>query len=104
MNFTPVWTDGSEQEWHQAVERYWDYVTPANIKLEQEMAELDRRSVQSLNAKEFYEWLYKKYFVWKYMAATRLTTTRKSLESRHGHPAGLVELHPESVTRPSIFP
>ncbi len=93
MEFITMWTGGTEQEWHQAVDRYWRYVKPGNMKIELEMAELERRSLQSLTAEEFYEWLYKKYFVWKYTQANRLATTRKSLERRHGHPAGLDKLH-----------
>lgn len=60
--------------------------------IEREMAELDRRSIQSLKAEEFYDWLYTKYFVWKYTQVNRLVTTRKSLEDRHGNPSGLAEL------------
>ncbi|NMP22631.1 hypothetical protein [Sulfobacillus harzensis] len=92
MSFVTFWTTGSEQEWNRALERYWPHVRPANVQIEREMAELDRRSVQSLQAQEFYDWLYHKYFVWKYTQPNRLATTRESLASHHAHAAGLVEL------------
>ena len=63
MNFITFWDSGSELEWRQALDRYWTYVKPDNMEIEREMADLNRRSVQSLQPKAFYDWLYNKYFL-----------------------------------------
>ncbi|WP_146038997.1 hypothetical protein [Sulfobacillus sp. hq2] len=92
MDFLTLWTSDSEQEWKQALNRYWSFVQPANYALEQDMDHLDRAVVQSLTAADFYDWLYNKYFVWKYTQKNRLATTRRALAKRHQDAAGLKEL------------
>ncbi len=66
--------------WLQALERYWDYVKPVNVELEKELEALDVESVRRMNVQEWYDFLYHKYFRWKYTAANRLAATRKSLQ------------------------
>jgi hypothetical protein len=50
------------------------------MQLELELDQLNSDTIKNLTTLEFYNFLHEKYFVWKYTAANRLATTRKSLE------------------------
>lgn len=80
MHFEEFWKNGTELEWNRALEDYWKQVKPQNFALEKEFDTLDCSQIQSLTTETFYDWLYHKFFVWKYTAANRLATTRKKLE------------------------
>lgn len=80
-NFTikKLWYSTNENDWLFAVDTYWNYVQPRNIKLEEFTEELDVSEVKAMNINEFYNFLYDTYFVWKYTAPNRLATTRSQL-------------------------
>jgi len=61
------------------LEQYWSRVKPENLRLEHEMDSLDPQKIKTMTTEDFYEFLYHKYFVWKYTAKNRLATTRKQL-------------------------
>jgi hypothetical protein len=80
LTISDIWNSRDENAWLQALERYWDYVKPVNAELEKELEALDVESVRRMSAQEWYDFLSHKYFRWKYTAANRLATTRKSLQ------------------------
>lgn len=80
MNFERLWNSNNAEEWRVALENYWSGVKQPNKELEKWMAELDAVSIARMNVDEFYDFLYSKYFAWKYTAPNRLATTRKSLQ------------------------
>ena len=53
---------------------------PEQREIEDYIANVDVDMVRNLDAHGFYEFLYDKYFVWKYTAKNRLATTRMNLE------------------------
>jgi hypothetical protein len=80
INIGQLWHSDSEIHWREALSLYWTRVQPSNLALEQRMEALDIKEVEALDEWGWYEFLYNEYFVWKYTAKNRLTTTRKCLE------------------------
>jgi hypothetical protein len=74
-----LWHSRDEEEWLKALERYWQCIKPSEYELINELEPLDIEQIRQMNGQEWYEWLYNKYFRWKYTAQNRLATTRKSL-------------------------
>ncbi len=79
MSVNELWHSRDPQAWTDALVRYWDYVQPANLRLEQELEKLDLALLQRLDALGWYDFLLHKYFRWKYTAKNRYTTTTRSL-------------------------
>lgn len=79
MPVNELWYSKDEAAWTRALAQYMSYVRPANIELEQEMERLDLNWMRQLDAQGWYDFLYHKYFVWKYTAPNRLATTRLHL-------------------------
>ena len=77
--------------WHEALEHYYELLNAETQELDNYMENVDANDIAHLSASEFYDFLYDKYFVWKYTAKNRLATTRKSLR-RYIDENGLSEL------------
>lgn len=75
-----LWYYGSESEWKKALNYYDDMLGNEQKIIEDYINNIDADEIKNLNGNEFYEFLYHKYFVWKYTQKNRLTTTRKNLE------------------------
>lgn len=75
-----LWKFGDEDVWNSALEKYWSFLRKENIPLEREFECLDSTTIEEMSVEEFYEFLYNKYFVWKFTAKNRLATTRMNLE------------------------
>jgi len=67
--------------WNEGLRRYWDFVKPSHMHLEEELDQLDSQTVQSMNAEEWYKFLMEKYFRWKFTAPNRYATTTKMLKT-----------------------
>lgn len=78
--FKNLWDNGSEQDWQKALNAYYYMLGPEQRIIEDYIENVDVDMVRNLDAKGFYEFLYDKYFVWKYTAKNRLATTRMNLE------------------------
>ena len=79
IKISQLWYSKKESEWHRALEKYWDYVKPANLELEREHNELNREEIEELDPEEWYNFLYDSYFKWKYTALNRYATTTLQL-------------------------
>lgn len=75
-----LWNHASENEWHEALEHYYELLKTEEKALDLYMENVDANEIARLSAVEFYDFLYDKYYVWKYTAKNRLATTRKSLK------------------------
>lgn len=75
-----LWYSDNEKHWDKALEEYWRKVKPENIELEKKLEKINPMKIKEMSIDEFYNFLYKEYFVWKYTAANRLATTRNSLK------------------------
>jgi len=82
MNINELWHSKDEANWEEALKLYWNYVMPKNRGLEEYFCyqiQSDLDSIIGMSGLDFYEFLYNKYFPWKYTAANRLATTRNNL-------------------------
>ena len=79
-NLKLLWYYGSESEWKKALNYYDDMLGNEQKIIEDYINNIDADEVKKLNGNEFYEFLYHKYFVWKYTQKNRLATTRMNLE------------------------
>lgn len=74
-----LWGSDNQDEWFSALSYYYELLRPKQRILEQYMENLDSEDILKYSVDEFFDFLYNKYFVWKYTAANRLATTRKAL-------------------------
>jgi hypothetical protein len=79
VTINELWYSRDENAWLQALQRYMRYVKPADVELVRELEPLDLGKVRQLDVQGWYDFLYHKYFRWKYTAPNRLATTRRSL-------------------------
>lgn len=82
INISNLWISNCQEDWLNAENNYWRQVSDSNIKLEKELEALDPSVVSKMSPEEFYNFLHDTYFVWKYTAKNRLSTTRIQLK-RH---------------------
>lgn len=82
INISNLWISNCQEDWLNAENNYWRQVSDSNIKLEKELEALDPSVVSKMSPEEFYIFLHGTYFVWKYTAKNRLSTTRTQLK-RH---------------------
>ena len=86
-----LWQSTSEIDWNNALKRYWRFVKKENEELERALDRMDIDRVQEFTPEQWYDFLLKEYFPWKYTAPNRLVTTRTHL-IRHKEERGLGEL------------
>ena len=77
MNFS--WNNNSHTLWLEKENLYMDVVISTNQQLEQELENFPVSKIANMSGEEFFNFLYDKYFVWKYTAKNRLATTRTHL-------------------------
>ena len=75
-----LWYNGSESDWQEALNAYYYMLGPEQRVIEDYIENVDVDIIRNLDENGFYEFLYDKYFVWKYTAKNRLATTRMNLE------------------------
>ena len=75
-----LWNSGNEDDWNNQLCKYTNLIKPQNIELEKELDCLNADLIKAMPVNEFYNFLYDKYFVWKYTSPKRLLTTRRCLE------------------------
>ena len=88
-----LWNSTDKTLWTKALDSYFSsgLIKKDNMALEREIDKLNPVIIKDVSTEEFYDWLYNVYFVWKYTAANRLATTRKSL-SRYKNENRMQEL------------
>jgi hypothetical protein len=79
MTIDTLWHSSDGRAWNEALERYLRFVKPADLELVRELEPLDLERLRQLDAQGWYDFLFHKYFRWKYTAPNRLATTRRSL-------------------------
>ncbi len=87
-----VWHSRDERAWLEALDRYWDFIKPANLALERELEGLELNRLRDMDANEWYGFLHDKYFPWKYTAANRLATTRNKLMTHQTSERAMMDL------------
>ena len=80
LTLKELWHNGTEKQWQEALDAYYFMLRPEQRDIENYINNIDTETIKCLDENEFYDFLYNKYFVWKYTAKNRLATTRKCLE------------------------
>lgn len=75
-----LWHCNVETLWLHALQHYYDLLSPQQIPLERKMEQVKHEKISALSAIDFYSFLHKEYYVWKYTQKNRLATTRRQLE------------------------
>ncbi len=75
-SITSLWYSKNESDWQVALDRYWAQVKDKLLVLENDMEVLNINEIKKLDKEGWYNFLYHKYFKWKYTAPNRLATTR----------------------------
>ncbi len=76
-----MWNSKDEGLWKKSMENYWNLIKPENLLLEKEMERLVPANINNLGENEWFEFLLKKYFKWKYTAPNRYGSTTKHLKA-----------------------
>jgi hypothetical protein len=88
-----LWNSNDEPRWRTALDIYWRYVKPTHMAVEKEFDTLNSDTVKQMNAEQWYEFLLKKYFFWKYTAPNRYATTTSQLKKYITTSNGLDDLY-----------
>ncbi|MBX3400983.1 MAG: hypothetical protein KF873_19800 [Gemmataceae bacterium] len=89
LTVAELWRSTDPAAWAAALERYWQFVQPANLALERSLDRLDLDRIRRLDAQGWYDFLRDEYFRWKYTAPNRYATTTRSLAEYAIAPGGL---------------
>ena len=74
-----VWYSQDENEWKKSLQGYYSVLSKKELELDLELEALDFKAVENYSVDEFYDFLYNKYFVWKYGYSRFLKTYLKNL-------------------------
>lgn len=81
MDIGFLWNNGTSTDWIQAEKCYDAQLKSSQLAIEAEMDCLNPDDVYRMNVEEFYDFLYHKYFVWKY-DPRRLATSRNRKDTK----------------------
>lgn len=81
INIASLWNSKDEGLWKKSMENYWNLIKPENLLLEKEMERLVPANINNLGENEWFEFLLKQYFKWKYTAPNRYGSTTKHLKA-----------------------
>lgn len=79
MKITEIWASNDEATWKLALKNA-NEETGRDDFIETKLSKLNVDYIKNLSTEEFYHFLYEYYYIWKYTAKNRLTTTRNSLK------------------------
>jgi hypothetical protein len=79
ISINELWRSSDAQQWESALNHYWDFVQPRNLKLERAFENLDLKNLQAMNQTNWYIFLRDEYFRWKYTAPNRYASTTRLL-------------------------
>ncbi len=76
-----MWNTNDPDLWQKSLNRYWAFVKPSNLALEEEMDRLNSETIRTMNPQAWFMFLLEKYFRWKYTAPNRYASTTKMLRT-----------------------
>lgn len=74
-----LWHSDNETLWKEALKGYYDSLSKKELELDLELEALTSKEVENYTVNEFYDFLYSKYFVWKYGYSQYLSVYLRSL-------------------------
>lgn len=87
-----LWNSSDSKSWNEALQRYWEFVKPANRALERKLEKLDFDDLRLLDSKGWFDFLRDQYFRWRYTDKKWYATTTRYLH-RYVEDGSLDELH-----------
>ena len=88
LTVAELWQSADPAVWDAALKRYWLFVQPGNLALEQKLDQLDLNRIRELDAQGWYDFLRTEYFVWKYAGSRWLKQNLAYLERHYTDPQG----------------
>ena len=77
MQINELWNSKNEQDYINAINKYWEYIKPENLELEERLNNLDCRKIEAMDLSEFYGFLIDDYYKWKYTDPRWLNQNRE---------------------------
>jgi hypothetical protein len=77
---TELWASNDPAIWGKALAPYSTLLDRANVELEHRLENMGTERIGKMSPEEWHAFLRDEYFVWKYTAKNRLTTTRAALD------------------------
>ena len=74
-----LWHSGTKEEWQRALNGYYYMLRPEQREIEDYIGRVDPDKIRNLDAQGFYEFLYQKYFLWKFTDKRFLLSNRRRL-------------------------
>lgn len=74
-----LWHSNDETAWKKALQGYYESLSKKELELDLELEALTSKEIENYTVNQFYDFLYNKYFVWKYGYSQYLSTYLKSL-------------------------
>ena len=74
-----IWYSKNEEVWKKALQGYYSNLSQKELVLDLELEALKFEEVSTYSVEEFYDFLYNKYFIWKYGYSRFLKTYLKNL-------------------------
>jgi len=79
MEINKIWESNNHSDWSNLISTYWDRVRENHMGIEKELNNINVEILFSMTPENWYDFLYNKYYFWKYTAPNRLVTTRNQL-------------------------
>lgn len=81
MDVKTLWYSGSVSDWYERLLLYYHMPSVVgNYSLEIQLEMLKPEDVEAMTAEQFYDFLYSKYYVWKFTYCSALQGNRTKLE------------------------
>ena len=81
MDVKTLWYSGSVSDWYERLLLYYHMPSVVgNYPLELQLEMLKPEDVEAMTAEQFYDFLYSKYYVWKFTYCSALQGNRTKLE------------------------
>jgi len=79
MHINEVWSTNNHLYWENLLTIYWTRIKENRMEIEKELNNLKIDALINMSKEDWYDFLYNKYFYWKYTSPNRLVTTRFQL-------------------------
>ena len=81
IGIAELWQSTDVDVWDGALERYWTFVQAKNIERKYLLDNLKLDRIRQFTPDQWYDFLLKEYFRWKYTAPNRYATTTAKLKT-----------------------
>lgn len=80
MHINEIWSTNNQREWENLLSIYWSRIKENRMGIEIELYNLKVDDLFNMSKEDWYDFLYNKYFFWKYTTPNRIVTTRAQLQ------------------------